>query len=37
MKQSTVRNGNIRYTQGKQGGYAWNVRNCMNYMKENYG
>ena len=26
--------GNIRYIQAKQDGYAWNVRNCMDYMKE---
>ena len=25
---------NIRYIQAKQDGYAWNVRNCINYMKE---
>lgn len=25
---------NIRYIQAKQDGYAWNVRNCMDYMKE---
>ena len=23
-----------RYIQAKQDGYAWNVRNCMDYMKE---
>ena len=32
MKQSIVRNENIRFTQAKQDGYAWNVRNCMDYM-----
>ena len=25
---------NIRYTQAKQDGYAWNAENCMDYMKE---
>ena len=25
---------NIRYIQAMQGGIAWNVRNCMDYMKE---
>ena len=34
MKQNIVRNENIRYIQAKQDGYAWNVRNCMDYMKE---
>ncbi len=34
MKQNIVRNENIRYIQAKQGGYAWNAGNCMNYMKE---
>ena len=34
MKQNTVRTENIRYTQAKQDGYAWNVRNCIVYMKE---
>ena len=26
--------GKLRYIQAKQDGYAWNVRNCMDYMKE---
>ncbi len=27
-------NENIRFTQVKWDGYAWNVRNCIDYMKE---
>ena len=34
MKQNTVRIENIRFTQAKRDGYAWNVRNCIDYMKE---
>ena len=33
MKQNAVRIENIRFTQAKRDGYAWNVRNCIDYMK----
>ena len=33
-EEAIVRNENIHYIQAKQDGYAWNARNCMDYMKE---